>query len=477
MYEFHVDWTNTSLSTFTLTTSIPISSFNIFGNPPAIPQKGTTAKVDAFSRKVLMFRMPFRKFSDHWSAVACFTVNTSGKAGIRWMEIRNTGSGWSLYQEGTYAPDNTNFRWMPSIAMDTSGSIALGYSISSSNMYPSIRYTGRFKSDALGTMTIAEKGIMNGGGSQTDASGRWGDYSAMSVDPSAPGTFWFTNEYYATTSDASWQTRIASFSIGTAFGSYATSYPANVCSGDSTQLTSVAYGGSGTYTYSWSSIPAGFNSNVKNPKAAVAVQTKFIVAVSDGTQTRHDTTQVKVTLPPTCFAGDDVFINTPIPPSIDLQGTASNYKAFGWVTNGDGYFSNSQSLNTTYFFGATDTLYGNTIELKLVALPVSPCQGNVFSIKKVFFFEVGIKDSGIDHLKVYPNPANDNLNITFDLNVIQSVKLEFVSIKGEPVYTESFGICKGRFEKRIELNSLEKGVYILRIITDKGTSTLKVVVQ
>ena len=476
MYEFHVDFTNASNSTFNLITTIPISSFYTAGKY-VIPQKGTNQKVDAFSTKGLMFRMPFRKFNDHWSALASFTVNVSSRAAIRWMELRNTGSGWSLYQEGTYAPDNTNYRWMPSIAMDSASNIALGFSISSSQMYPSIRYTGRQKNDALGTMTIAEKGIINGGGSQTDASGRWGDYSAMVVDPSAPGTFWYTNEYYSSTSSASWQTRIASFSIGNAFASYATSYPSNVCSGDSTQLNCVAYGGSGSYTYSWSSIPAGFNSNLQNPKATPAEQTKYIVAVSDGVKTNHDTTEVKVTIPPTCFAGNDLFITTPVPPSINIQGTASNYRAFGWDSNGDGYFTNSQTLTPTYFFGTTDTLYGNTIDIKLVALPISPCFGNVSSTMQVFFFGVGMKESGIDHLRVFPNPANDYLNITFNLNQMQSVKLEFVSIKGDIVFTESTNSFKGMFEKRLDLKSFNKGVYTLRITTDKGTSTSKVVVN
>ena len=88
------------------------------------------------------------------------------------------------------------------------------YSVSSSSTYPSLRYTGRFTDDPLGTMTITEGTIIAGSGSQTHSAGRWGDYSSMSVDPNDDATFWATNEYMQTTSSADWQTRIGAISFG-----------------------------------------------------------------------------------------------------------------------------------------------------------------------------------------------------------------------------------------------------------------------
>ncbi|TRZ71149.1 MAG: T9SS C-terminal target domain-containing protein [Bacteroidetes bacterium] len=478
MYEFHVDWNNTANSTFSLTTSVPISSFSTMGSN-VIPQKGTSQKLDAFSRKGLMFRMPFRKFNNYWSAVACFTVNASGKAGIRWMELRNTGSGWSLHQEGTYAPDNTNYRWMPSIAMDTTGNIALGYSISSSTMYPSIRYTGRLNNDALGTMTIAEKGIMNGGGSQTSTSGRWGDYSAMSVDPSAPGTFWYTNEYYSTTSSASWQTRIASFSIGNAFASYATASPAVICEGhDSVQLKSVAYGGSGTYSYSWTSIPAGFTSTLKEPKAAPVQDTKYIVAVSDGSQTRHDSTlTVTVIAAPYTFAGNDTIVD-PSVVSIDLHGIATSYRAIQWQTTGNGVFGNNTQLNTTYTFGSVDRTNGG-VSLKLIAVANPPCTGSYTSTRGIFLWPLGIQDNSNNglSLNIQPNPARKNVSIIISGLENTAATLTLLNMNGKTVYTADLIPSSTSITKQIDLNSFAKGVYIVRLKTDRSIETKQLVVQ
>ncbi len=212
--DFHVDWTTPANSTFTQTNTVAISPFSYFGYSKYVPQKNTSQKLDAMSAKRIMFRMPFRKFSTHWSMLLNTTVNVSGVAGIRWMELRNVAGTWSLFQEGTYAPGDGRWRWMGSIAMDAAGTIALGYSISSGSMFPSIRYTGRLIGDAPGVMTFAEKGIMNGAGSQTNTDGRWGDYSAMAADPVEIGKFWYTQEYFASTSLSNWKTRIASFSLG-----------------------------------------------------------------------------------------------------------------------------------------------------------------------------------------------------------------------------------------------------------------------
>ena len=95
--------------------------------------------------------------------------------------------------------------------MDKDGNLALGYSVASASLYPSICYTGRLAGDPLNTLPQGEATLIAGGGSQTHVEARWGDYSSMSVDPVDDCTFWYTQEYYATTSAAGWQTRIGSF--------------------------------------------------------------------------------------------------------------------------------------------------------------------------------------------------------------------------------------------------------------------------
>jgi len=224
IWDFHVDWVTPANSTFAQTTSLTTAAFDpdlcSATRERCIPQPGTTVKLEALSDR-LMYRLQYRNFGSYQSMVTNHTVDVdgSGHAGIRWYELRNSGSGWSIYQQGTWSPDAAH-RWVGSIAMNGNGDIALGYSVSDAttvpNVFPSIRYTGRRNGDPLGTMTVTEQSVIAGTGCQTGTSARWGDYSMMSVDPSDDKTFWFTTEYVEVTGTTSWKTRIASFNISNA---------------------------------------------------------------------------------------------------------------------------------------------------------------------------------------------------------------------------------------------------------------------
>jgi len=474
--EFHVDWASPANSTFGNLLSLSVNSFNSnIGS--GIPQKGTTVKLATLSDR-LMYRLQFRKFNSHWSMVCNHSVNVgSNVAGIRWYELRKTTGAWTVYQQATYAPSDNNCRWMGSMAMDTAGNIAIGYSVSSSNLYPSIRYTGRMSTDPLNLMTISERGIMNGGGCQTSSSHRWGDYSSMTVDPSSPTTFWYTTEYYSTTSSSNWQTRIASFSFTNIFSTYATASPVKICGGDTSQLNSVAYSGSGNYTYSWTSFPAGFTSNLKNPKVAPIDTTKYIVAVSDGNQTHHDTTQVSVVPPLVVFAGNDTTLCSYLV-SIELHGTASSYKMIGWGSTGNGSFSDQLALNTTYTFGPYDYLV-DSVDLQLIAFAISPCTGRVTSTKHVTLDPcTGIQTTTTDDQNVilHPNPARESVIIIINGLVNKSALITLTNMNGQTLFSEDITASTKSVTKQLNLQEYPSGIYFIKVRTDKKVITKQLVV-
>jgi hypothetical protein len=213
VWQFHVDWAVPSNSTFTGPVTLPVTHFSEACNGGiCVPQLGTANTVDALGDR-LMYRLAYRNFGGHESLVVNHSVTTSsGNVGVRWYEIRNPGGNPpSMYQQATFAPDS-NWRWMGSVAMDSAGDIALGYSVSSTSMVPAVRYTGRLSSDAVNTMEN-ETSIIEGQGTE-EADRRWGDYTAMTTDPVDDCTFWYTNEYYQS-SGKNWNTRIASFKFPT----------------------------------------------------------------------------------------------------------------------------------------------------------------------------------------------------------------------------------------------------------------------
>lgn len=207
LYEFDVDWATPGNSTFTGPIVIPIAPFAI---APSIPQPSTGTLLDSLSFR-LMMQLQYRNINGVESLWANHSVATGGVVGVRWYEIQDPGGAANLIQQGTYQPDST-YRWMGSLAVDQDGNMAVGYSRSSAAnpiIYPSILYAGRLAGEAPGLLPQDEATLVTGSGSQNGIN-RWGDYSAMTVDPLDDCTFWYTTEYYLTTG-TNWQTRIGSF--------------------------------------------------------------------------------------------------------------------------------------------------------------------------------------------------------------------------------------------------------------------------
>ena len=209
MWEVSMDWENTENSTVISLPDLPTEPFNTQGINIYQPNGQS---LDPLQR-MTMYRLQYRNFDTYEVMLANHTVNAGGgQAGIRWYELRNYGSGWSIYQQSTYAPDDGDSRWMGSIAMNQNGDIALGYSVTGNETHPSIRVAGQSSNAplGLGVFDIDETSIFEGEKSQSDIS-RWGDYAAMSVDPSDNNTFWFTTEY--SNGGWGWKTQIAAIEL------------------------------------------------------------------------------------------------------------------------------------------------------------------------------------------------------------------------------------------------------------------------
>ena len=227
LWKFHVDWANPANSTFgnngAPNYALPVAPYVrpqcVYGyGPNCVPQKGGPQQLDVLGDR-LMFRLAYRNFGGYASLLLNHTVVTpDARDGVRWYEVRiPKGAAPSVYQQGTYAPTDAAtgplWRWMGSIAQDKRGDIAVGFSASGPNDFPSVRYTGRNAGDPLGQMTQTEQVAYTGTGPQTEAEGRWGDYSDLTVDPSDDCTFWYTQEYLGqdVLVIGTWRTRIVSF--------------------------------------------------------------------------------------------------------------------------------------------------------------------------------------------------------------------------------------------------------------------------
>jgi Carboxypeptidase regulatory-like domain len=230
IFDFHVDFTTPTNSTFTERTGspLPVAAFDPVTVPNSrhvIPEPGvgSGSYLDAIGDR-LMFRLAYRNLGTSETLILNHTVNAASnpsyRAGVRFYELTRTSPSapFTIAEQQTWAgaPGDTSHRWMGSGAMNFQGDIAVGYSVSSSSVYPSIRYAAKLYTDPAGSgLAQGEQTIIAGSGSQTSSSGRWGDYSDMTVDPSDDCSFWYTQEYYPSTGSATWHTRIAKVVPGT----------------------------------------------------------------------------------------------------------------------------------------------------------------------------------------------------------------------------------------------------------------------
>ena len=233
-------------------------------------QNGTflaNEKLDSLEEH-LMYRAAYRNFGSYESITLSHTAKGSGtsQAAERWYEIRSPFGTPSVYQQSTWSPDSSLHRWMGSIAQDHNGDIALGYSGSDSAVFPSVYTTGRLSTDPVSTMESeiqlyagsAQQVALQGFGSSGPVTGeRWGDYTAMMIDPD-DCTFWYTGEYIKQTGSFNWNTRIFSFSFPSCSSPASITLPVYNSAGGSA-LTS------GTQTFYWtpgSGSPTGYSLSV-----------------------------------------------------------------------------------------------------------------------------------------------------------------------------------------------------------------------
>jgi hypothetical protein len=217
-FQFHVDFTSLANNTFTGPVAIALPAYTDAcpNLKPCIPQPGTTNVVQSWSDR-LMYRITYRNFGTYESVLITHSVTqgtgTAMHSAIRWYEFR-TPLTPVIYQTQSYSPDKTTWRWMPSMAQDQFGDIAVGYNVSSSTVFPGVSYSGRLATAKTGTMG-AEISLVAGGGSQQASNANWSSYTSMTVDPVDDCTFWYTAPYYKTSSLEGWSTIITSFRFPT----------------------------------------------------------------------------------------------------------------------------------------------------------------------------------------------------------------------------------------------------------------------
>lgn len=311
VYKLHVDWDKISTSTFTgPSTSVAL---NCWPNSTPANASTTANSADVLSIRA-MAQAQYTNIGGAESVWVSHTVNrvviasascgatSSSNATVRWYQVDVTGGTVAAndVQGATFDPDaaNTFFRFMPALAVDRAGNLAIGYTKSNSVTNPQLKYAGRLAGDPLNTLGQTEQTLIDGTGSQSGSCGgatctRWGDYSGMALDPNGC-TFWETGEYFPITG-LNHHTRIGSFhfpgctNVGNGTLSGTVTDGSNPIAGATVTLgaRTTTTNASGNYSFS---LPAGTYPSLTAGKAGFDSSSTATIAVPDGgTATRNFT--------------------------------------------------------------------------------------------------------------------------------------------------------------------------------------------
>jgi len=308
VYKFHVDWDSISLSTFTgPETPLAATSWPNAAVANA-PQPGTANLLDVLQIRAMMQNqyVNIGGVESLWNTHTVRRGNTTGFAAPRWYQLTVTGGtvAANIAQAATWDPDAANVihRFMPSLALDRGGNMALGYSTSNATApnYPSIKYAGRLAADPINTFSQTETSMFDGTASQTTST-RWGDYSTMTLDPDGC-TFWFTSEYANPVSQATnmrWKTKIGKFQFpgcnpvgagGTLEGTVTLTPGGTPVDGATVELGARSTTTNASGFYSFSALPAGTYPEETASKPGLSEDTENTIVITDGGTTVKDFT-------------------------------------------------------------------------------------------------------------------------------------------------------------------------------------------
>ena len=197
-------------ATMVLQALVPVAAYSV---PPAALQPGTAVTLDTLDRR---FVNASSQVGDSlWNVHSI----AAGPAGLRWYQIDTEGSGANtLKQSGSTFAAAASADFNASIAANASGEAFLNWSSvnASTGTNAQVRFSGRLATDPLGVIpagaALFTSPTFYAQFGQLSGTARWGDYSAVSLQPQAIGTCaagrraWVTNEKINGTT--TWGTRI-----------------------------------------------------------------------------------------------------------------------------------------------------------------------------------------------------------------------------------------------------------------------------
>ncbi len=89
----------------------------------------------------------------------------------------------------------------------------------------------------------------------------------------------------------------------------------------------------------------------------------------------------------------------------------------------------------------------------------------------------GIEDIENDFFSIFPNPANNYLNIEFGASETGKCRLDILNILGHVMYSDHNISLNSEKSLQINISDYPEGIYIIRIQTDNSTIYQKKIIK
>ena len=104
-----------------------------------------------------------------------------------------------------------------------------------------------------------------------------------------------------------------------------------------------------------------------------------------------------------------------------------------------------------------------------------------FTIQLNDYIIVGIEDEALtqeeSNIKLFPNPTDGNFTIQIDNLKDEKVNIEVLDVSGKQIFSREYKNVYAPFVSELNLGIAQKGMYLVRIITNKEATIRKVLVQ
>lgn len=366
-----------------------------------------------------------------------------------------------------YTPGNVY-----TITVTVTGTGKKGFEVSPQNI------TG----NQLGTLTAGTSNHLVGGTKYvTQSSGNSAATATWSFSWTAPaagmGPVTFYGAFTVGEPNTKLSTLIVSENAALPLAATATANPSAVCAGQTAQLNVSASGGSGSYTYQWSSVPAGFTSNIQNPVVTPAISTQYTVNVTDGAGSTTASTNVTVNQPATAIAGNDTTCAY-IASSIPLNGIAANYSSIAWTTSGTGTFTSPSTLTGAYIPSVADK-DGGAVELTLNAVPQSPCTAGAVD-SRIIHFDAPTGQSNINSnqtkFMVSPNPSNGLFTVHVSSGAEEAFTISVMDVSGKTIFKKTCPRTP-ELKETVNLEDYPRGIYFVHFLNDHFSEVRMVIIK